>query len=270
MRCLTGGALAVTAIEHLGRAPLVASGAMLAALAMAILPNRWTAGAACASSLMLAQGTEGWVAPIAAAMFLIAPRNGRGRWFRIASTAAVAVMWGASVASGIGVADFWKSAGAGGVAAFAALHLLLVNPAWIGAAMPGVVETVFYDGHCGLCHHTVKFLIGEDSDGSRFRFAPLDSDAFRRAVPEEARRSLPDSVVVMSEGAPLVRSRAALHALARLGGWWRVVAWIGRIPPRPLADWTYDRIARVRHRIFARPADVCPLIPAELRGRFIR
>src|SRR5437879_3847393 len=48
-------------------------------------------------------------------------------------------------------------------------------------------ETIFYDGHCGLCHWAVRFVLAKDRNGDAFRFAPLDSDAFRAAVPQEQR-----------------------------------------------------------------------------------
>ena len=34
-------------------------------------------------------------------------------------------------------------------------------------------DQVFYDGHCGLCHRTVLFLLTRDRDGALFRFGPL-------------------------------------------------------------------------------------------------
>ena len=57
---------------------------------------------------------------------------------------------------------------------------------------------VFYDGGCGLCHRAVRFAIAHDPDGARFRFASLDSEAFRRRVPEAARTGLPDSIVALT------------------------------------------------------------------------
>jgi hypothetical protein len=35
-----------------------------------------------------------------------------------------------------------------------------------------------------------------------------------------------------------------------------------------LLDTGYDGIARIRHRIFAKPPDACPILPAPLRDRF--
>jgi predicted DCC family thiol-disulfide oxidoreductase YuxK len=135
-------------------------------------------------------------------------------------------------------------------------------------AAPEDVETVFYDGHCGLCHRFVRFVIARDRD-ARFHFAPLSGALLRESTTEAERAALPDSVAVRTaQGALLVRSSAVLHVLERLGGGWRGLARAGRLVPRPLRDLAYDLVARVRGRLFARPPDVCPLLPKELAGRF--
>jgi predicted DCC family thiol-disulfide oxidoreductase YuxK len=131
-------------------------------------------------------------------------------------------------------------------------------------------DFLFYDGHCGLCHGTVRFLARRDPDGSRFRFAPLQGEEIRRRIPENERGSLPDSIVLLdTAGRLLLRSDAVLHALTRVGGGWAVLAGVLRIVPRGLRDPIYDLVAKVRKRLFRRPDDVCPTLPAELRGRFL-
>jgi predicted DCC family thiol-disulfide oxidoreductase YuxK len=128
---------------------------------------------------------------------------------------------------------------------------------------------LFYDGHCGLCHRAVKFVLKHDRTGEAFRFAPLQGDAFRALVPDAARGSLPDSIVVRtSDGALLVRSTAFIHILRRLGGGWRLWASVLAVIPRGLRDAAYDFVARVRYRIFGRRDELCPIVPAELRKRF--
>jgi len=128
---------------------------------------------------------------------------------------------------------------------------------------------VFYDGACGLCHRTVRFAIARDPDGSRFRFAPLGGEAFRRLVPEPARAGLPDSIVVLTPaGSLLVRSRAVAHILGRIGGAWAGVRALLGVLPRGVGDLGYDAVARVRHGLFSRPIDSCPVTPPELRARF--
>lgn len=134
---------------------------------------------------------------------------------------------------------------------------------------PAGPERIFYDGSCGLCHHTVSFLVGRDEGGSRFRFAPLGGETFEREVPAAARAALPDSLVLQrTDGTLLLRSDAALHAMGRLGGGWAALAVILRVVPRFLRDRAYDLVARWRTRIFARPDGTCPILPPELRRRF--
>jgi len=130
-------------------------------------------------------------------------------------------------------------------------------------------EVVFYDGTCGLCHRAVRFVILADAKGGKFSFAPLGGEFFRATVPEVERGGLPDSLVLRTrDGQLLVRSAAVLHVLDRLGGAWRVLALVTRVIPRVLRDSLYDAIARARYRWFARPKDVCPILPPQLRSRF--
>jgi predicted DCC family thiol-disulfide oxidoreductase YuxK len=112
-------------------------------------------------------------------------------------------------------------------------------------------------------------VLWADPTGLRFRFAPLGGPTFLAGVGEADRMRLPDSLVVRTEeGRLLTRSAAVVHLLKRLGGLWRVIGTLGGWLPRSLLDWTYDAIARIRHRLFARPDDACPVVPKELRVRF--
>jgi predicted DCC family thiol-disulfide oxidoreductase YuxK len=149
------------------------------------------------------------------------------------------------------------------------LFAVAFDPGWIAPRSPHAVDEVFYDGHCGLCHRFVRFLLAEDRRGAAFRFAPLDSRRCRESIPSEQRANLPDSVIVLTaDGRLLTRSSATRHALSRLGGVWRLAAIVSGILPTAWLDRLYDFIARVRHKLFARPAEACPLTPAHLRRRF--
>ncbi len=149
-----------------------------------------------------------------------------------------------------------------------ALQLMAFDPGWIAPRKARSGERIFYDGACGLCHRFVTFVLAEDRAAS-FRFAPLGGAAFEREIEASARADLPDSIVVRTaNGELLVRSRAALYVLERLGGLWRLIALVARLVPRPLADFVYDGIARLRSRVFAKPSSACPLMPPELALRF--
>jgi predicted DCC family thiol-disulfide oxidoreductase YuxK len=131
-------------------------------------------------------------------------------------------------------------------------------------------DLLFYDGACGLCHRTVLVTLRHDREGTRFRYAPIGGGTFEGAFPPARRATLPDSIIVRTaDGRTLTRSDALLHIGERLGGGWGALARAGGLLPRWLLDWGYDRIARVRKRLFATPKAACPMLPPELRVRFL-
>jgi predicted DCC family thiol-disulfide oxidoreductase YuxK len=128
---------------------------------------------------------------------------------------------------------------------------------------------LFYDGHCGLCHRAVRFVLRHDRSGNAFRFAPLQGLTFQARVSADRRSGLPDSIVVLTkEGSLLVRSNAFLHILRRLGGGWKMLGGVLAVIPRPVRDAVYDFIARIRYRVFGTRQDWCPVVPPDLRARF--
>jgi predicted DCC family thiol-disulfide oxidoreductase YuxK len=151
----------------------------------------------------------------------------------------------------------------------AILQMFTFDPAWIPGLQAGVQETVFYDGYCGLCHRTVRFVIAEDADGSRFRFAPLQGPALESLLAPEQRAGLPDSMAVHAAGGHILsRSAALVHILRRLGGAWRLLAGTISVVPLPVRDAAYDFVAGVRYSVFGRRDDSCPVVSPELRARF--
>ena len=128
---------------------------------------------------------------------------------------------------------------------------------------------LFYDGGCGLCHGAVLFVLKRDREGA-FRFAPLEGETFTAEVPEPLRAALPDSLALKeADGRLLTRSTAVAALLRRLGGFWAFLGGLLWIIPRPLRNLGYDLVAKVRHRLFKKPEGACPLVPPELRGRFL-
>lgn len=116
-------------------------------------------------------------------------------------------------------------------------------------------DKILYDGGCGLCHGMVRFTLMRDR-AAHFVYAP-------QKVPRST------VIVVTEDGRRLERSAAVLHILDRLGGFWRLLARIGRLIPGVWLDLGYAFIARIRYRIFGRRTDPCPLVPPELRHRFL-
>lgn len=149
------------------------------------------------------------------------------------------------------------------------LHWWTFDPAWIPARRAAATEMLFYDGHCGLCHRAVRFVLAEDRSGSAFQFAPLQGEFFQQQLSEEEKRGLPDSLVLRTaDGRLLTRSSGVLHLMARLGGTWRLLSAAASVVPAKVRDAAYDFVARVRYKLFAQPSETCPLMPAGVRGRF--
>jgi predicted DCC family thiol-disulfide oxidoreductase YuxK len=129
---------------------------------------------------------------------------------------------------------------------------------------------VLYDGDCGFCQRSVRWVLDADRAGS-FHFAPLQGP-----TAAELRRRHPDiptdldSIIYVdrSGGTERVawRSEAILRICAELGGWWRAVSWL-RWLPRGLRDLGYRAFARNRHRLAGSPR--CDLPDAAVRARFL-
>lgn len=128
---------------------------------------------------------------------------------------------------------------------------------------------VFYDGDCGFCHAAVKFLLKRDRAGV-FAYAPLHGETFNNGMAPAVREDLPDSLVILRpNGTVYTLSTGVLYAATRLGGLYAIAGWAGLMIPGPVRDVAYRLVARVRRRLFAAPATSCPIVPAELRGRFL-
>jgi len=129
-------------------------------------------------------------------------------------------------------------------------------------------EILFYDGHCGLCHHAVKFILQQDRSGTTFQFAPLGGETFQARIPAPQRTGLPDSMVVQTrDGSLLMRSEAWVYVLRRLGGRWKLLSVLLHLIPRPMRDLFYHFVARTRYLMFGRRDEVCPMVPPPLRAR---
>lgn len=116
-------------------------------------------------------------------------------------------------------------------------------------------DLILFDGVCGLCDRSVRFLLARDRR-RRLRFAPLSGETAARLLPQLNLPPGGDSLVFLRRsGATWVaslRSAAVLEAAAALGGLWAALARLGRLVPRRLADALYDAVARRRYRWFGR------------------
>lgn len=126
---------------------------------------------------------------------------------------------------------------------------------------------VLYDGTCGLCHRSVKWLLHHERDAT-LTFAPLQGDT--AAALKERFGDIPrglDSVVLVDNGRVYLRSKAFLYTAKYLRAPWRwgyAVRWL----PAPLLDLGYRVIAAIRYRVWGR-ADACEVPSPAQRARFL-
>jgi predicted DCC family thiol-disulfide oxidoreductase YuxK len=136
---------------------------------------------------------------------------------------------------------------------------------------------VIFDGRCGLCNRSVRWLLARDWE-DRLRFVSSESPQLtdllaRHGIIGSGPASVFHSILVIRDlGDPgeriLARSSAILALLRELPRPWPAVAvalgWI----PRPLRDLAYRLVARWRYRICGR-LETCPLPSARDRERFL-
>jgi predicted DCC family thiol-disulfide oxidoreductase YuxK len=130
-----------------------------------------------------------------------------------------------------------------------------------------VAPIVLYDGSCGLCTRSVRWILGHEGD-HQLRFAPLQGEtaAALRARYVNIPETLESVVYIDGERAHL-RSKAFLHMARHFRAPWRwlhAVRWL----PAILLDLGYRVVASLRYRVFGR-VESCELPSPENRARFM-
>ena len=110
--------------------------------------------------------------------------------------------------------------------------------------------TVFFDGVCGLCNHSVNWLLARDPE-HKLRFAPLQGTTAGQTLDAEIRNRL-DTLVFVRDGETFTRTAAVCRILATLGGRWRILGGLMWIVPSPIRDLGYRLVSRLRYRLFGK------------------
>jgi len=127
---------------------------------------------------------------------------------------------------------------------------------------------VLYDGVCGFCNGSVRWMIARDRD-ARLHYAPLQGEtaAALRARHPEIPTAL-ETIAFVEDDRVWMQSAAVFRVLRELPAPWRWIAALGRLLPRALWDAAYRAFARRRYRWFGR-LDACPIPPPALRARIL-
>lgn len=110
---------------------------------------------------------------------------------------------------------------------------------------------VFYDGNCGLCDASVRWILDHDRR-KRFRFAPLQGTTYASLDIDNKPTDL-SSMILWDNNTLWTQSSAVIRVLWGLqgfGGVWGLLGCLGWCIPKLIRDWGYRYVAARRLRWF--------------------
>lgn len=126
---------------------------------------------------------------------------------------------------------------------------------------------VLFDGECGLCHRSVRFIARRDR--GLFRFAPLQSELGERLSTQcrpDAGRF--DTLILVDNKRSYAFSSGALRIARRLRWPWPLL-FIFIVIPWPLRDAIYKFVAKNRIKWFG-TSELCELDNSNVADRLIQ
>lgn len=144
-------------------------------------------------------------------------------------------------------------------------HLFCIDEKWIPPAQSQVEHPIYvFDGVCGLCNGVVDFTLRTDPY-SRIHFASIQGEKVKALEVPMVHNG--ETMAVWEGDQVRTQSDAALRLAALLGGFWRVLAAVGQLCPRPLRNRVYHVVQRHRYGWFGKHETCRIPTPAE-RERF--
>jgi predicted DCC family thiol-disulfide oxidoreductase YuxK len=140
------------------------------------------------------------------------------------------------------------------------------NPDPITIPIDALPPVLFFDGECGLCNRSVRWLLARDRRRV-LHFAPLQGRMAAQKLVVLPSDYKDWAVALWDEDGIHYESDAMLRAVAHLGGLWRLARLL-LIIPRVIRNGVYRFVARNRIRWFGR-VDSCALLSAEDRARLL-
>ena len=129
---------------------------------------------------------------------------------------------------------------------------------------------VFYDGYCVLCSKSIDFILTRDHP-AKFRFASLQSAFAQKILPDMvhpvANIQNLSNIVYLRHNDIKIKSDAVLSILWDLGGIYKVSR-LAYCLPQVVRDFGYDRLAKLRYRIFGK-RDSCRVPTLQEKTRFL-
>jgi predicted DCC family thiol-disulfide oxidoreductase YuxK len=125
-------------------------------------------------------------------------------------------------------------------------------------------QIVFFDSNCLLCSGFINILLKNDQ--GRFYYSGFESHVAKDVL-AEALRSNPQTIIVLSGGELLFKSKAIFYIVKHLGFPW-VLLRVFQLIPNFINNAIYDMVSRNRLAWFGR-SNTCYLPTADQKDRFI-
>tara|TARA_B100000965_G_C19592820_1_gene758722 strand:+ start:1933 stop:3063 length:1131 start_codon:yes stop_codon:yes gene_type:complete len=115
-------------------------------------------------------------------------------------------------------------------------------------------DFLFLDGDCGLCHRLATFVDRRMSKSANLGYRPNNSADAQRVIASMPQKFIDaDTVYLIRNGKPYMKSSAAIRCLLYMKWYYRSFYPICWIVPLPIRNIAYSIVARFRHKIFKRP-----------------
>lgn len=109
---------------------------------------------------------------------------------------------------------------------------------------------VFFDGECGVCNFWVQWILERDKK-DQFMFASLQSDFGQKFLSERGleRKQFKTMYLWKPGEYYLIKSKAVLKIANILGGFYKILSYLGKLMFPAVSDRIYDVISRNRMKI---------------------
>ena len=125
---------------------------------------------------------------------------------------------------------------------------------------------LFFDGNCGLCNRSVKFVLRKERN-NELSFSALQSEFAKKILKENNITENLDTMVLLENGKIYLRSSAALRLTKYMKGLWPLMMIFIVVPPF-IRNAVYNYVAKNRITWFGM-ANYCDLMTPELKKRFL-
>ena len=118
-------------------------------------------------------------------------------------------------------------------------------------------DILLMDGDCGLCTRSAVFLHPRLRDPHSMKFIAIESEEGQSIIakfPQKFQEA--DTVYLVRNGQPYMRSSAAIRCLLYLKWHYRILFPFAWIVPLPLRNVVYRIVAKYRMKFFSQP-EVC-------------